>query len=125
MQNFFKSLAQIFTGSSNPLSGDPDGLYYYVRCNLCGEVIRVRLHRYNDLSVEYGENGEKGDTFRAGKVIVGKRCYNRIEAEFTFDRNRKLIDQKITGGKLAEASDYQGDNTEPDNSESEPKPSAQ
>lgn len=107
MQNLVKNLTRIFMGGGGALTGDADGLYYYVRCDRCGEVIQIRLNRYNDLSIDYGEKGEKGDMLHAHKVIVGKQCYNRIEADFTFDRSRKLVDSKITGGKLADASDYQ------------------
>lgn len=110
MQNIMKSLGRLFGGAGGggkAASGDPDGLYYYVRCTRCGEVIEVRLNRNNDLSVDYGEKGENSDTLSAHKVIVGRRCYNRIEADFTFNRGRTLLDKHITGGTFAEASDYQ------------------
>jgi hypothetical protein len=81
---------------------DAKGLYYYVRCDRCGEVIQVRLDRNNDLSIlDY-----QPMTFFARKVIIGTRCFNRMEAEFTYDRDRKLIEKKVSGGQFVEYEDY-------------------
>jgi hypothetical protein len=66
----------------------------------------VRLNRNNDLSVEYGESGSKNDTYFAHKVIVGKVCYNRIEAHFTFNSNRQPVEKKIEGGSFVERDAY-------------------
>ncbi len=106
--NLFRNLARAFAGA--PKSGDDAGLYYYVRCARCGEVIQVRINRLNDLSVQYGEGGDsKSDTFHVHKVMVGQRCYNRIEADFMFDNNRRLANKQIIGGTFVEQSDYEAD----------------
>lgn len=79
------------------------GLYYYVRCNRCGEVIRVRINSMNDLSRSDDER-----TLFAKKVITGQnKCFNRIEAEFTYDLNHKLTGTEISGGTLATKADYE------------------
>ena len=118
MQNILKNISRMFGGGSTPSGGDPDGLYYYVRCARCGEVIQVRLNKNNDLSIEYGEKGEASDQLSAHKVIVGTRCYNRIEANFTFNRSRTLIDKQITGGTFVEASEYKPPSETPKSTES-------
>lgn len=106
--NLFRNLARALTGA--PQTGDSAGMYFYVRCARCGEVIQVRINRMNDLSVQYGEGGNsKGDTFYIHKVIVGQRCYNRIEADFMFDSSRNLTEKKCTGGTFVEQSDYEAD----------------
>ncbi len=102
--NILKSLAQAFGGA--PRTAADPGLYYYVKCARCGEVIQVRLNRNNDLSVEYAGSGSKNDTYIAHKMIVGKQCYNRIEAHFSFTSNRQLIEKKIEGGSFVDRSDY-------------------
>jgi len=112
MQNILKNLGRLFGGGA-PSGDDPDGLYYYVRCLRCGEVIQVRLNKNNDLSIEYGEKGEASDRLSAHKVIVGTRCYNRIEADFTFNRSRTLVDKQITGGTFTDASEYQSPSETP------------
>ncbi|MEP7289290.1 MAG: hypothetical protein ABI947_26360 [Chloroflexota bacterium] len=96
--NFLKQLSNFLAPKAGP-SRDP-GLYYYVRCARCGEVIKVRINSMNDLSAN-----DEGSLF-VRKVIVGRRCYNRIEAEFTYDTNRKLIDTEINGGTLVTQTDY-------------------
>jgi len=107
MQNIFKNLTRLFLGpASGAGGGDPDGLYYYVKCDRCGEVVQVRLNRNNDLSVEYGEGGEKSDVLQAHKLIVGQKCPNRMEADFIFDRNRSLVQKNVTAGKFVDALEY-------------------
>jgi hypothetical protein len=101
--NFLKQIANFLTPRSAPTSGDV-GLYYYIRCNRCGEVIRVRVNPMNDLSI----SDEPNQRF-THKTIVGQRCYNRIEADFTYDNNRKLINSEISGGTLVTKEDYEKD----------------
>ncbi len=85
--------------SSKPPARSPKRYYTFtVKCRKCGEVIEGRVDLDNDLSVEY-ESG--GDVFYARKMLMGSnRCFQRIEANFKFDSNRKLIDQEITGGEF-------------------------
>ncbi|SRR5258708_7927705 len=102
--NILKQLANIFVGGS-PMArtGDP-GLYYYVRCDRCGEVIKVRINSMNDLS-----QNDEGNAWFARKTIVGRRCYNRIEAEFVYDSKRQLTSSEIKGGTLVTEEDYDED----------------
>ena len=67
----------------------------------------MRIDHRNDLSVQYGGEGTTpGDTYFVHKVIVGQRCYNRIEADFTFDSRRQLSDKQVTGGTYVDKSAY-------------------
>ncbi|WP_119065193.1 hypothetical protein [Aggregatilinea lenta] len=95
-------LKKLFGGGSQGTEGDPDGLYYYVRSDQTDEVIRVRLHRYNDLSQSDGDSG-----FFARKVAVGSKSFDRIEIAFTFDKKRQLADAQVTGGKLVGRDEYE------------------
>ena len=94
--NFLKQLANIFSGGSRIGGGDP-GLYYYVKCNRCGEVIRVRINPMNDLS-----QSDDGSNWYARKVIVGQKCYNRVEGTFTYNSSRRLINSELSGELNAE-----------------------
>jgi hypothetical protein len=102
--NIIKSLGRMFAGS--PRTGSDVGLYYYVRCHFCKEVVRVRLNPMNDFSHPENENGETSDNFFARKVIVGQKCYRRMEAEFLFDRDKKLIKQEVTGGVFVSEKEF-------------------
>ncbi len=100
--NLLRKFWQSFSGSA--YTGSDVGLYYYVRCNRCGEVIRVRINPLNDLSVD-----DTGKGLWAHKVIVGTRCYNRIEADFSYDLNRKLVAKEATGGTFVDKEAYEED----------------
>lgn len=100
--NLLKRLSKLLSGPSAP-AGDV-GLYYYVQCNRCGEVIRVRINPMNDLSA----NDDSSALF-VRKVVVGTRCYNRIEVELTYNKDRKLIDSTVQGGKMVDEAAYEAD----------------
>ena len=97
--SFFKRLAEIFSGNQAP--GFDDRSYWlWVRCNRCGETLSTRVDLLNDLSRDY-DTGH----YTVRKLIVGggeNRCFQRIEVELTFDKNRRLIDQSISGGQIIE-----------------------
>ncbi len=100
--NLLRKLMQSFSGGVT--SGSDVGLYYYVRCNRCGEVIRVRINPLNDLSYD-----DSGKSLWAHKIIVGQRCYNRIEADFIYDTNRHLRSKDASGGTFVDKDAYQED----------------
>ncbi len=95
--NFLKKL---LGGAAS--GGDKEGMYYYVRAKRTGEVIQIRMHRYNDLSMN-----EDGNGYYARKLIVGRRSFDRIEAEFFFDKNRSLVSADVSGGELVDRTDYE------------------
>lgn len=100
---FFKKIANFLT--SSPRGGRD--YWYYVRCDQCGEIIKARIDKHNDLSVRYGEK-QMDDTYFCRRVVVGSdRCYRPIEVEFTFDNRRTLIDREISGGEFVSAEEYQ------------------
>lgn len=86
-------------------SGDEAAFWVYVRCNRCGEPLRARVNLYNDLSVDY--QGKKEQTYHCHKTLVGRHgCFQRIEIELSFDRNRKLLERDISGGTFIEADEH-------------------
>ncbi|MEE9188081.1 MAG: hypothetical protein V3U36_01840 [Anaerolineales bacterium] len=99
---FFDNIVKYFT---SPRSGDEGAYWVYVRCNQCGETLRARVNLYNDLSVDY--QGRKGQTYHNHKTLVGRQgCFQRIEIELSFDRNRKMLEREISGGTFIEADEY-------------------
>jgi hypothetical protein len=98
--NFLKQLAEFFTARPTPIGSDV-GLYYYIKCNRCGEIIKVRINPMNDLSYSDSDN-----TMFVRKVIVGRKCYNRIDAEFTYNNQRKLLNAEASGGDIVDKKEY-------------------
>jgi len=75
-------------------------LHLHVKCKRCGEIVTGRIDIDNDLSVEYEEGG---DVFYARKVLIGEnKCFQRIEANFKFNADRKMIEQEVIGGEFVE-----------------------
>jgi hypothetical protein len=96
--DFLKKLAKLFSSGGQPT--DP-GYWITVKCRRCGEEIPVRINLFNDLSIEYSEDGKTAQYF-CRKGILGSNglCFQMIELELRFDSQRRLIDHEITGGEL-------------------------
>ena len=95
---FIKRISSLFAGAAQ--DNKDSSFWITVQCDRCGEVIRTRIDRSNDLSAEYGE-GESETAYFCRKVLIGKQgCYLPIEVLLRFDANRSLIEQQITGGKF-------------------------
>ncbi len=89
--NFLKRL---FGGAGQ--SGD-SGMYFYIRSRRSGEVVAVRLD-LNQLSPEY-EN-ERVVGYFTHKTVVGQRSFERLEASFSFDANKRLTEKTVSGGEF-------------------------
>ncbi len=105
MTNFLKNIARVFSGNPNRPGAD-GGLYYYVKSHRCDEVIRIRINPMNDLSKRDNERGEEGDDLFARKVVVGRKCFDRMEAEFIFDKDRRLKHKEVMGGVFVDTEAY-------------------
>ena len=93
--SFFQRLSNLLSPAGQ---ADKYAYWIYVRCNRCGEVIRGRVDLRNELSTEYND---KGNTFFCRKVLMGeKHCFQKVEVQLTFDKDRKLTDRQITGGEF-------------------------
>ena len=94
---FMQKLAGIFSPRQKPA-----GRYYefQVRCNRCAEILTGRADLHNELSVDYGEDG-KQENYYVRKVLMGEGlCFQRIEVELYFDKDRHLTQKEITGGQF-------------------------
>lgn len=104
--SFFKKMSRL-------VSPPPDANVHwvYVNCNRCGEKLRGRVNLSNDLSINYAGKGK--DTYFCRKVIMGSgQCFQRVEVELAFDKNRKLINKEIQGGGFISEEEF-ADNLSP------------
>jgi hypothetical protein len=83
--------------------GDAGGMYFYIRSRRSGEITQLRLD-LNQLSPEY-EN-ERVSGYYAHKTVVGQRSFERMEAEFSFDANKRLVNKSVTGGEFVTREDW-------------------
>jgi hypothetical protein len=97
-------MGKIFTA---PPAKSERALYLYVKCNKCGEKLRARVDMWNELSPEIDGKSEKAISYHCRKVLVGeKRCYQPIELTLDFDKNHKLVEKQIHGGKYIEEAEF-------------------
>jgi hypothetical protein len=75
-----------------PKSADPDGIYFYIQCDHCGEKLRIRADRRHDLMRDY-ETG----TLVWKKEIMDARCFRILYAQVEFDAKYRITSQQIEG----------------------------
>lgn len=79
------------------------GMYFYVRSRRSGEVVQIRLD-LNSLSPEY-EN-ERVSGYFSHKTVVGQRSFERMEADFRFDSNKRLQEKTVSGGEFVDRAEW-------------------
>jgi hypothetical protein len=89
-----------------------DGLYFYIKLERQGEIVRIRLNRASDLNRDY-ETGE----YSCRKHIIGPKTYQKAEAYFAFDGNYRLLEWDIQGGELVREEDWEAQQMEEASSE--------
>ena len=76
-----------------------------VRCDRCGEIIRLRIDRDHELQSVYAPDAEEGDDpieYVLRKEIVGDNCQNLIRFTIRFDCDHGLISSEIEGGQFVD-----------------------
>jgi hypothetical protein len=84
-------LKKLFQGKPKD-EGDPDGIYFHVQCDNCGEKLRIRADKRHDLVRDY-ETGAL--TWK--KEIMDGRCFRLMYAEVVFDSRYRIQSQEIEG----------------------------
>lgn len=83
-----------------------DGLYFYVRCDRCAAVVRVRLNPATELQQDFDEQGDRVSGYFVRKVVVDSRCFRPIEAKLWFDAARRVRSREISGGTFVTEAEY-------------------
>lgn len=87
-------------GKRGSVASRDDGIYLYVKIRRGGEIVRVRVHKLNELS-----RNDEGQLF-VRKLVMGTRSFERVEAEFYFDDSYHLTRADLTGGEMVTEQDY-------------------
>lgn len=77
-----------------------DFIPFVVKCDKCGEEIRINVNRRTDIQSLYAEAGEKGAVYTLRKEILGRKCPNLINITVDFDRSYRIMSRNISGGKF-------------------------
>jgi hypothetical protein len=96
-------------GASN---GSVDrGIYRYVRCDRCKDVVRVRISMANEVSEISEEPDEDGagdlPTNPAARYIVTKgvvdtKCFRPMRLTILFDGRRNELESHVRGGEVVD-----------------------
>lgn len=78
---------------------DKQGLYFYVQCDHCGSVVRVRADKQHDLQ-------NTGDGFTWYKTIVDSRCFRRMETVVQLNSSYGVVSADLQGGKYITEVEY-------------------
>jgi hypothetical protein len=96
------ALKRAFGGAGS--QGD-SGIYFYVRCERCGDRVRVRVNPASELQQEY-EGGDQPVGYMVRKMVVDQRCFRPIEVVLRFDRGRREKSREISGGAFISQQEY-------------------
>jgi hypothetical protein len=106
--SFFKRLFGGRSGGAPRADpADRHAFYVHVRCNACGEPVRVRINREHDLSGEYSGAGDSPTSYHVHKEVVGRDCFRRIGLDLTFDGQRRPTEQSATGGTIITREEFE------------------
>lgn len=101
--NFFKRIAQLFSGA--PSSSDGRILTVYLLSRRCNEPVAGQVDLLNELS----QTDEGAHAYYARKVFRTSgqnRCFDQVEVELWFDQNKKLAEHQVQGGQWLNAEEY-------------------
>jgi hypothetical protein len=117
----FRALQSLFKGGG-PKEPSDGGLYYYVRCGKCGEAIRVRVDRNNDLAQEFEGGGDHPSGYTATKGVVGKKCFRQMSLTISFDSGRREVSRSIDGGDFITREQFEAAQAEQPDATTTPAP---
>lgn len=94
-------LKKLFGGTEKKPSEyvDTRGIYFYVRCDNCGAITRVRADKEYDLA-------RQGDGYVWHKTIVDSRCFRSIPTVVHLNGNFEVENAEITGGEYVTEAEY-------------------
>ena len=96
------------SGQSASASGDENASYYYLKCNKCGEVIRIRIDRRWDLEQEFDEGGGDAVTgYVSRKEVMGTKCFQMLRLTVQFDRGYRETEKQLSGGTFVGQEEYE------------------
>ena len=85
--------------STTPEAAEDSGIYLYLKCDRCSDVVRLRLEPKYELVSDQGG-------YISNKIVVDSRCYERMSSVFHFNHRQQLESAEIDGGELASKADF-------------------
>lgn len=92
------------------------GLYVYIRCNRCQDVVRVRINVANEVSeltdepddgVENPRASNSAARYTITKGVVDTKCFRPMRLTMLFDGRRRELERTVEGGTVVEQEDWE------------------
>ena len=110
------ALKSIFGLGGGAGSAVDRGRYWYVRCNRCQDVVRVRINMANEVSEVSDTPDDDADTMRPSnpnaryaitKGVVDSKCFRPMRLTILFDGRRRELESTVDGGTIADEADWE------------------
>jgi hypothetical protein len=88
-------------------TSDANAIYYFVRCDKCGEAIRIRLGRQSDLAQEFEGEGDYPTGHSVSKDVMGRKCFKMMHLEVRYDKGYRETSRELTGGTFITRQEYE------------------
>lgn len=104
--SIFKRIANLFRGGRPANRMQP----IYAYSNRCREAVVGSVDLFNELSLLAEEEGASEHAYYVRKVLHTSgenRCFDQVEVEIWFDKNKQIAAQEVTGGRWLTEEEYQ------------------
>ncbi|MGE3911796.1 MAG: hypothetical protein AB7K36_20735 [Chloroflexota bacterium] len=105
------ALKSIFGLGGGTGSSVDRGVYVYVQCNRCKDVVRVRINmssEVSEISDEPGDDEDLAGTSSSGaryvvsKGVVDSKCFRPMKLRVLFDGRKRQIEHLVDGGTMVD-----------------------
>ena len=104
--SFWSRIANLITGGG--ASGNRM-LNIYVLSKRCNEPIAGQVDLFNELSRTEDDNDYTFFTRKVLHTSGENRCFDQVEVNLWFDRNKKVADHSVDGGRWLEEEEYEAE----------------
>jgi hypothetical protein len=103
--SFWSRLSKLFTGGG---AGSGNRMLdIYVLSRRCDEPIAGQVDLLNELSRTEDTDGAEFYTRKVLHTSGDNRCFDQVEVNLWFDRNKRVVNQEVTGGRWLEGEEYE------------------
>ncbi len=102
--SIWSRLSKLITGGGGG-SGNRT-LDIYVLSQRCREPVAGQVDLFNELSRTEDDSGHEFYTRKVLHTSGDNRCFDQVEVNLWFDRNKRAVSHEVIGGRWLEAEEY-------------------
>lgn len=93
--------------ASGSAADDSSATYYFLKCDKCGEIVRVRVDRRWDVEQRFEGSGDGTSGYGCSKEVIGKSCFKMMKLSVEFDLQYHETSRELRGGTFVTREDYE------------------